>query len=213
MKVEGFLQNDSPLGQCIGTILDMCGLNVLWLICCLPVVTVGASTCGLYYALSKRGKSDESVYQCFFRAFRGNFKQASMLWMLLLIVGLSLTASVWIVSTFSATARTVVIGLLCIPAVLLLIITGYGFTLLSQFEVKSVLTLIADSVMLGIAFFPVTIQVIALILLPIVLVTALPVIFICVIFIWLPCGFSVTAFLIQKRLEPVLEQIRNDHNQ
>lgn len=210
LKISGFLQNDTPFGRCVGTVLDMCGLNLLWMLCCLPIMTAGAATCGLYYALSKRDVSEESVYKCFFRSFRSNFKRATSLWLILLAVGISLAASVWIISGFPPAVRNIAIAFLSIPAILLLMIGGYGFPLLARFEVGSVMNIIADSVMLGIAYFPKTIQIAALILLPIVVTAALPVIVACVLFIWLPCGFAVTALLIQKRLEPIFDRITVD---
>ena len=44
--------NDSPIGQAVGRILELVGLNLLWMALCLPVVTAGAATCALHFVLS-----------------------------------------------------------------------------------------------------------------------------------------------------------------
>lgn len=210
MKTVNILNNDSKIGRCVVNMLDLCGLNLLWLLFCLPVVTIGAATCGLHFALSKRYESDEGVYKLFLRSFRGNFKQATFLWVILLIVGLCLAACLWIVGGLQNTTRKVALGMCSIPVLLIVIIAGYGFPLIAHFNVESSSAVVVDSVMLSIAFFPKTIQVIALNLLPFVLVATLPVIWACIVFVWLPCGFSVTALMIEKCLEPVWDRLQKD---
>ena len=58
-------------------------LNLLWLFCCLPVVTIGAATCAFYETARKRLlKGDGYLFSTFFRAFKSNFRQATILGLL-----------------------------------------------------------------------------------------------------------------------------------
>ena len=60
-------------------------LNILWLICSLPIFTIGASTTALFYCTLKMAEDrDEGLTRMFFRAFRSNFKPATKLWLILL---------------------------------------------------------------------------------------------------------------------------------
>jgi len=60
-------------------------LNFLWLICSLPVITIGASTTALYYVSLKLARNEEGyIAKSFFKAFKQNFRQATIIWMLLL---------------------------------------------------------------------------------------------------------------------------------
>ena len=60
-------------------------LNTLWLICSLPIFTIGASTTALFYCTLKMAEDrDEGLTRMFFRAFRSNFKAATKLWLILL---------------------------------------------------------------------------------------------------------------------------------
>ena len=207
MKLQ--FQNDSPIGQFVGRVLELIGLNILWAVCCLPVVTAGAATCALHFVLSPQRNGDEGVFRCFFRSFRRNFRQATLLWLLLLALGLLLALCLRIVSFWNGTARTAGIIFFCVPALFLLIIAGYGFPLLAQFEIPA-RKLVEDALLLGLAHFPRTLGVVGLTLLPAALWYFLPSLILCVLFIWLPVGFSLTALWMEKLLEPVFAPYRDD---
>ena len=71
-------------------------LNLLFLLCCLPVVTIGASLTAMYSVTLKMAKGEESyIARSFFRAFRDNFRQATLLWLVVLFVALALLADHW----------------------------------------------------------------------------------------------------------------------
>lgn len=58
---------------------DVVGLSVLWIFCCLPVITIGPATAALYYCVVKclrRGEGD--TYKNFFRCFRDNFRVGAL---------------------------------------------------------------------------------------------------------------------------------------
>ena len=48
-----FMEYDSPIMCGIGKVMDILWLSTLWFLCCLPVVTIGASTTALYYTSVK----------------------------------------------------------------------------------------------------------------------------------------------------------------
>ncbi len=65
-------------------------LHLLWLVCSLPVITIGASTTALCYSCMKLRDKDERVTRNFFWSFKENFKQATVMFLLFLIVGIVL---------------------------------------------------------------------------------------------------------------------------
>ena len=84
---------DGLLVRFLNLVADLVALHVLWLLCSLPIVTIGASTTALYYASMRRIRTDEShVHQNFFRSFRQNFRQSTILWLIMLVVGAVLVA-------------------------------------------------------------------------------------------------------------------------
>ena len=66
-------------------------LNVLWVLCSLPVVTIGPSTAALYQVLGKVIQGEDShTARKFFAAWRENFKCALLVWLpMLAVLGLA----------------------------------------------------------------------------------------------------------------------------
>ncbi len=88
-----FFSYDSKFGQLFLKLSYGCCLNIMWFICCLPVVTIGASTTALYYTSFKIAKDEGSfITTMFFRSFRQNFKQATVIWLIMLVTGLMIGA-------------------------------------------------------------------------------------------------------------------------
>lgn len=92
-----FFSYDSPFSQLLLKLCYSCCLNLIWFICCIPVVTIGASTTALYYSTLKivRG-TDHHLFRTFFRSFRENFRQATILWLILLAAGLFVAGDIYI---------------------------------------------------------------------------------------------------------------------
>jgi len=65
---------------------DLMILNILWILCCVPVFTIGASTTALYTVTMKLLKGEGTpIVRTFFEAFRRNFKTATKTWLILLV--------------------------------------------------------------------------------------------------------------------------------
>ena len=74
--MSSFFSMDSPFFSFMSRLADIVLLNLLYIICCLPVFTIGAATSALYYQVMKMSKNEESyVFRGFFKAFRENFKK------------------------------------------------------------------------------------------------------------------------------------------
>ena len=62
-------------------LFDVMILGFLWILCSLPLITVGASCTALYYAIVKCIKNHEGyVSRAFFHSFRQNLVPATILW-------------------------------------------------------------------------------------------------------------------------------------
>ena len=101
---------DNPVWRFIGKFWDVLVVNLLWIICSIPIVTIGASTTAMYY-VTLRLVRDEDGYtiRSFFKSFKDNFKQATAIWLIFLAVGLILGFDLYFVLTMMAysTLRTV----------------------------------------------------------------------------------------------------------
>ena len=75
---------NSPLLNAVDDIVDYMLLNLLTLVCCLPIFTIGAAMTARTYTAMKmlRGQS-EGIKKPFFRSFKQNFVQATILTVLM----------------------------------------------------------------------------------------------------------------------------------
>lgn len=79
---------DSRFMRITSWIEDLVVLNVLFVLCCLPLVTVGASASALYAVLFRLLRREYGrVHREFLRAFRENFRPATLIWLIFLALG------------------------------------------------------------------------------------------------------------------------------
>ena len=134
------LSYDSKFSQLLLKLCYACYLNLLWLVCSLPIVTVGASTTALYYSCLKIVRDEDShVGACFFRSFRENFKQATALWLILLGLGLFLAGDGYIVYHLRQSAEgamavvwTLILAMVIAGAIVYVIVLEYVFPLVAS---------------------------------------------------------------------------------
>ena len=92
-KIEAFLNRlfspDGSFMDFLTQVADVLLAGVLWLVCSIPVVTIGASTAAMYQVLLNvlDGRED-GVLRDFFGAFRHRFGFYTKLWLVLLALGL-----------------------------------------------------------------------------------------------------------------------------
>ena len=82
---------DNIVSTTILRIVDTIVLSVLWMVCSLPIVTIGASSTAFYYAFHKSVRNRRGyAWQSFFHSFKSNFKQTLKVWLLMLFLYLFL---------------------------------------------------------------------------------------------------------------------------
>ena len=81
--------SDSPVIAFLNKLTDLVLLNVLWLICSVPIITIGASTTAMYYvSITSIRCGDGYVVRRFFKSFRESFRQITPIWLMMLICGM-----------------------------------------------------------------------------------------------------------------------------
>ena len=85
--LKSFFDPNGAFARGMERVWSLIVLNVLWLVCSLPVVTMGASCAALYQVLGKLiAGEDGHVARQFFRAWGENWKKATPVWLILLAV-------------------------------------------------------------------------------------------------------------------------------
>ena len=135
-----FFSYDSTFGRLFLKLSYGCCLNFLWLVCCLPIFTIGASTTALYYTSFKIAKDEGSfITTMFFRSFRQNFKQATIIWLIMLAAGLLIGADAVLVYRLRAAADgTAAVIWTLLLAVLIACMIAYVIELFYIFPLLSI---------------------------------------------------------------------------
>ena len=148
-----FLSSDSWLGRFFNLVFDLVIMHFIWLVCSLPIFTIGASTTALYYTFMKRTRRDEGyIWKNYFSSFKSNFKQATIIWLIILAVGAILLTDLRIGMAATTSLGPVMVftsSLLLVPFTLILL---YIFPVQAKFE-NTVLANIKNAFLMSIANF------------------------------------------------------------
>ena len=78
---------DNPFMQFLFRVSDLIILNLIFMLSCIPIVTIGASISALHSVCLKIVRGQESyMWQGFWKAFRQNFKQGTVLWIISIVI-------------------------------------------------------------------------------------------------------------------------------
>ena len=129
-------QADSPVYYYLGVLADMVIVNILCLICTIPIVTAGAAWAASYKVMQDLIMGQEGrVLNRFFAAFRDNFRQASVVYICLCAALFGLVCqSILVVTYFSGTVVMVLLGITLILGICLFILASHARTLLVRYR-------------------------------------------------------------------------------
>ena len=189
---------NSPWVQRFAMLTNLVCLNILWLVCCIPVITAGAATSALYHTVFLyHNKEDDAVLRPFFRAFRANFKQSTLLFLpLLAALVLVVFDLVYLASYGKGTA---VLFLLILVILLLMGMLIHLFPLIARFDMNAK-ALLRTAFSLTALHLPGTLTVIALLALPVILLLFFPDWFLRLGVVWAGVWFSAIAYFFGKFL-------------
>ena len=148
---------DSPLMRFLTKIADLMVLNILFCVTSIPLITIGASWTALYSVTLKMVRDEEgSVSRSYFRSFRQNFRQATLLWLGVLV---ALALLVLDIRVLNGMAGGTAPGLLRVGveilALLGIMVLQYLFPSLARFEASLADTL-KNACMMALAHLPKT---------------------------------------------------------
>lgn len=167
-------------------------INFLWLMCSLPLFTAGAATKAMYASLQTISLGDGWHTKDFFLAFRKDFGRTAVLWLLILILGISLVVDYFLIAQMQFPGRMAVIGGIFFLLFGLLFFSGMVFPLISQFPC-TLRECVINGVLLSLAHLPKMLLVTAMNVLPWAMWLVVPKLFGMLGFLWLTCGFSLIA--------------------
>lgn len=197
---------DSPLMRKLSHFPDLILLNLLWLLCSIPIVTAGAAGVALHAVLQQYVAGEENgIIRPFFRAFRNNFKQSTRLWLPLIpILGLLLLDLLFLEEKAVGAQLLLWIPFLLIGAIVLILIS-YALPMIARYE-NDTKTIISNSFLLFSLHFLPSLVVILLNVLPWALLLLFPDVFLHTSVLWLICGFSLMAYIAEHVTLPIFKK-------
>lgn len=82
-----FFDYDSPLMQFLTKVANLMIINGLTLLCCLPIVTIGAALTAAHYMCMKMVRNEDGpIVKGYFKSFKESFKQATPVWLILFVI-------------------------------------------------------------------------------------------------------------------------------
>lgn len=197
---------DAPLMRKLSHFPDLILLNLLWILCSLPVITAGAATVALHAVLQRYVAGEENgIIRPFFQAFRSNFKQSTLLWLpVLLLSGLLLLDLLFLMEKAEGAQLLLWIPCLLIGAIVS-VLTAYAFPLIARYE-NDTKTVIRNAFLLFSLHFVPSLAVIALTLLPWALLIVMPQLFLHTGALWLVFGFSLTGYIAEHIALPIFKK-------
>lgn len=148
---------DNKLFNGLSRIGDMLLLNILYLVCCIPVVTIGAATTALYYTTMKMAENKESyVVKDFIKSFKENFKQATILWLIVGLCGAALILDAVMAGGITGALGSVMSVIVIVLGIFLILMGVYTFPLLARFD-NTVGRTLKNAVIIAIRHLPSTV--------------------------------------------------------
>lgn len=185
---------DNAFFRAMGRLADLMLLNFIFIICSLPIFTIGASLTAMYYVTLKMAANEEGyVFRSFLKSFRQNFKQATAIWIIMLFFGAVLVLDLLILHNMGGSFGTVFFVMVSALSILYLMVLIYVFPVLSRFENK-VTTTLRNAFIMAIADFPRTFVMMALLVAALVFSLWNAYIVWYALLAWILCGFALIAF-------------------
>lgn len=171
-----FFNLNSKWVQGLGKIIDCVCLSLLWIMCCLPIVTAGTATTALYYTINKVIRHNRGyIWREYWGAFKSNLKQSVLINLILILMIAFLSLDCYIMYQLSlAGDKSGSLYILFVVFIVLVLVWGcYLFPYIARFENKTKLAM-KNAALIAIANLPWTVVIFVLLCAACLAVVALP---------------------------------------
>lgn len=135
--MDTFLDPNGKILELLWKPIHIMFLNLLWVLFSLPVVTMGASTAALYSVMIKlKNGTEGKLFRDFWEAFRANFRQATIMWLIIVFAAIVFTTDIVYFVNMGGFAGTFLAMIFFGLDVALLLMTMYVFPLQAVFDNK-----------------------------------------------------------------------------
>ena len=200
---------DNGVMRFFSRVFDIVILNLLFIICCIPVVTIGASLTAMYSITLKMVRNEEShIIREFLKAFKQDFKQGTIVGMIAIIIALFIMIDLRIIAIIGDDKLKVLQVLCYIVIIWGYIMVLYAFPIIARF-VHTTKEVFKNSFMISIVNFKWTILLILLNFPFILMLVYSEVSMLLVFTIFIICGFAGLALIQSFIFRKIFEKYEN----
>lgn len=148
--MKWFFDMENPVMRALSTVADLIILNLLTLLCSLPIVTAGAAIIAMNSVSIRIVRNEDgNLLKDYFHAFAANWKKGTVLWLLTLLCAVLLIADYFAAKAYISLLCPVIAAM----GVLALTLAIYAFALLARYE-NTLGGTLKNAVSLAVGFFP-----------------------------------------------------------
>lgn len=150
-------------------VADLCILNIICVVCCIPVITAGASITAMYYVTLKMVRNEEAyILRSFFKSFKQNFKQATIINLIMLLIGVVLYVDLNVSKAMQGGAGQIFQVIFMAFGLIYFILFLYVYPVLARFY-NSIKNTIKNALFMAIRHFPYTVVMVIIAVCPLLL--------------------------------------------
>lgn len=129
---------DGKIYKFLSKFWNVVWISVLWLVCSLPLVTIGPASAAAYYAMSRSvRRGEDTVTKDFFRSFKKNFLQGLILGVIYSVAAFAFTYAAVFYYKGSGDISFAMRWVFYLLILILMNTVAYAFAFLSRFEMKT----------------------------------------------------------------------------
>lgn len=196
---------NSKIMQILSRFCDIILLNLVVLLTSLPVFTIGAANAAMYEVCFRMDtEREEGLLRTYFRSFKENFKQGTVIWLFLLLFGAASCVNMVQFSELGGTLGYVMFLFALLVFLMTLLVFSYAFPLLSQFRNSTVATA-KNALLLSIAHLPRSLVILVINCFPWALLILNLYTFLQLGFLWISLYFAAAAYFNSRVLNKVFK--------
>ena len=208
--MDNLFRYDNKFFEALGKISNIVILNLLCILSCLPIITIGASVTATYFVAMQIVKDEESyIIKEFIKRFKENFIISTKIWIIMMIIGGVLCFDFYISKLIiNEYMRIILQFILLMISIIFAFSITYVFPIASKFE-NTVKNTMINSILISIQHLPHTIVMTLVNLSPIILIFMLSDYWGQILFFYTVIGFAIIAYINSIFFNKIFKQYIN----
>ncbi len=202
---------DNPFMQFLSRVGELVILNFIFMLCCIPVVTAGAAAAALQKAAQSILYEEEvPITQVYLRAFKENFKQATLCWLVILFILLAMGCNAILLNTLFVGNTVKVLGaVLAVLTLAVLCVASVLFPMMVRYE-NRLMDHVKNATILAVIKLPRVLAMTALNLFPVLVAWFSFEVLRSTLVFWLFIGFGFTSYMSACLMKKPFAEIEGD---